>query len=108
MASKYPPGQHTPGPWEYRPEGDSDGEVVGIDHFVIAGDVELACPPREEDARLMAAAPDLLLACKEMLTILKHLERCEASADDGLGEYLRRLRNALSHARAAIAKAEGD
>lgn len=52
--------KHTPGPWLYAPEWDGDGEVVGIDHFVIADEVELACPARKADALLIAAAPDLL------------------------------------------------
>lgn len=47
---------HTPEPWDYLPAGDSDGETVGIDHFVMGdgGRVELACPRSEGDALLMA------------------------------------------------------
>lgn len=54
--------------WKYEPCGDSDGEVIGIDHFVIDenGD-EIACPRNEKTARLISAAPDLLAACELFL-----------------------------------------
>lgn len=69
---------HTPGPWTYEPAGDSDGEMIGIDHFVMAGDVEMACPRTEADARLIAAAPDMLYACQEIVAALN-----EYMADKG-------------------------
>lgn len=68
-------GQHTPGPWEVaRPK---DGSViiqqavksdVGMGYNTVydsaAPDV---FPMSEEDAALIAAAPDLLAACKAMM-----------------------------------------
>ncbi len=51
--------RRTPGTWHYDPVGDVDDGCAGTDHFVMAGDTELACAPSEADARLMAAAPDL-------------------------------------------------
>ncbi len=62
MASKT-----NPAPWRYEPQWDSDGETAGVDHFVLdaSGD-EIACPPHEGTARLMAAAPALLEALKRL------------------------------------------
>lgn len=53
--------EHTPGPWLAVPtdgERDSWKVIDAKDHFVIALMVD------EEDAPLIAAAPDLLEACK--------------------------------------------
>jgi hypothetical protein len=53
-----------PGCWRYQPSGDCDGEHYGIDHFVMEGDEEIARPPDEARARLMAAAPGMLALLK--------------------------------------------
>lgn len=55
------------GPWRYAPvSGDSRGEEAWTDHNVLdAEGNELACPPDEWTARLMAAAPTLLEACEQ-------------------------------------------
>jgi hypothetical protein len=108
--------QHTPGPWifgirnyddecklgfiekpfEYKGPGFFDNpaifgaggtEVVGCDEYLIFNS--------PEDARLIAAAPDLLEALKEMLD--NHEDACT-----GYGE------GAAEKARAAIAKATGE
>jgi hypothetical protein len=105
---------HTPGPWVFgirnydddgKPEliekpfdyvspgfydnpvifGADGAEVVGCDEYFIFNS--------PEDARLIAAAPDLLEALKEMLD--SHEDACT-----GYGE------GAADKARAAIAKAE--
>ena len=60
--------KHTPGPWEVRP---SANEVINSDHgrlpFEIAAGYTLigAVYENEADARLIAAAPDLLDALLE-------------------------------------------
>lgn len=96
---------HTPGPWVFaddrgRPLGTAghvmpdgchvdlgeDGEAVVTDRFDSTGDVAVA------NARLIAAAPDLLAACKAMVRTGK------APAD---------IDAAYDLMRAAIAKAEG-
>jgi len=89
--------KHTPGPWKYAPQGDSDGFTVGTDHFVVAGDVELACPPNEADARLIAAAPELL----EALLVL--LRDAQAVCTDMAQEL--ELAPAIYQANRAIEKA---
>jgi hypothetical protein len=77
--------KYTPGPWVLR----EDGFIVDCDDCIIA---DPHCKPgpeieeREANARLIAAAPELLQACKEII---------EAE------EFM-----VASFARAAIAKAE--
>jgi hypothetical protein len=89
--------------WTYAPEGDSDGETVGIDHFVIDGKGEEVCCPRsEERARLIAAAPDLLEAIMDLL--------CYASPGGLHGsepaEWSPLAKRVCGAARAAVAKAK--
>ena len=55
---------HTPGPWRAVPQ---PGQTVGVHtytHCVMYGDDSIADTLTEPDARLIAAAPDLLAACK--------------------------------------------
>jgi hypothetical protein len=84
--------KHTPGPWFL----DDDGRIFDTpDRGQLVAEVATADPaepPAEEDvanARLIAAAPDLLAA----------LEKVVAISD--------RKHDAWDEARAAIAKAEG-
>ncbi len=70
---------HTPGPWH----------TTGTQHEEVRnGDGFLVCKARTDDARLIAAAPDLLEALEDLLPLLED----------------RRLQN---KARAAVAKATG-
>lgn len=104
---------HTPGPWIYECKpGRSDGFVFsesdpeGLNICTIDPDLRVKHDDRRKsddwvfsdrraaDARLIAAAPDLLAALSEML-----------SASD-LGD-LDSLANAAQSARATIAKARG-
>ena len=53
--------QHTPGPWTCQPIGDeSECNILGPGR-------ELVATVSDNDARLIAAAPDLLAACKRFL-----------------------------------------
>lgn len=71
-------GKHTPGPWHYQKETIA-GTSIGSGFVVIAppggyspnnDGFELWPVPREEDARLIAAAPKLLEALKRITEIL--------------------------------------
>ena len=87
--------KHTPGPWDAIPDCPEEGSG---DWYVVADNEDvLARGSSEPDARLIAAAPDLLAA----LQWLAH----EASCSDPSNSLL--LGDALDKARAAIAKAEG-
>ena len=86
---------HTPGPWTIHqdeiwgptePKGH-DGRLGRIRGFT------------DEDARLIAAAPELLDACREAIGFLY-----DGTPDDGVSPYEQSIRKNL---RDAIAKAEG-
>lgn len=104
---------HTPGPWE------KDGLTVyalmhagwhkGVEQFKnrffcgVQGDVECSTRELDANARLIAAAPDLLAALKACRDRLHYL------AVNEVGEHPHSLINGLrvSTADEAIAKAEG-
>ncbi len=102
--------KHTPGPWEISDADPWEPGTVYVEHndpergtFTVAAlSADFSMPrPRsvwESDARLIAAAPDLLAACD---TVANTLEALEANAD-GSGSILRGLAPIL---RAAIARA---
>jgi hypothetical protein len=80
-----PMSKHTPGPWNW------EGSSVRIPNYHT-----LVILDKKPDARLIAAAPDLLFSLKALTLFLK--DRTETS-------HL--LNVAMEQARAAIAKAEG-
>jgi hypothetical protein len=96
--------KHTPGPWYCLPEYSNGGEVHSAAGIIC--DASIGRNEREEyqkahraeseaNARLIAAAPELLAALKEILVAA---EECGAIGSHG---------PALKTARAAIAKAQG-
>ncbi|MDE2107323.1 MAG: hypothetical protein KGL39_59555 [Patescibacteria group bacterium] len=89
--------KHTPGPWKV----DGAGQLLP---FAIFGGPGSLTPVAEADdkanARLIAAAPDLLKAAKLALSGTRELEQ-----EDAVHPVVKRFRAAL---RAAIAKAEGN
>ena len=94
---------HTPGPWYAEQDGNSDNWSVASEDW--GGIVTRICYPdpkvdtsAEADARLIAAAPDLLAALSDCL---ESLSRMPGSP----GAY--RI-TCMTQARTAIAKAAGD
>ena len=85
--------QHTPGPWTVR-ESSLSVSVVAQNGDAVFHESYKRIPGVMEDARLIAAAPDLLEALEEIV-----------SAADGDGWS--QLDADLRKARAAIAKATG-
>jgi hypothetical protein len=100
--------RHTPGPWRIwtsnsfrRISSDATGHDGDVLHAVVQrdGHPDLHFPNggfEGPDARLIAAAPDLLEACKKSLGVL---------AGDDMTKQA--LIDALTLCRAAIAKATG-
>jgi len=103
--------KHTPGPWTAKPTQEGDWQIdTGPDQDLnltlwsamavihgCDGDPELGLKKAEANARLMAAAPDLLEALEELFHLI----------DDAYdGERLFTL-NLQRKVRAAIAKAKG-
>lgn len=91
---------HTPGPWHLKvgADGNKYGAIMGPDNVLVATTGYRVCVESSEDennARLIAAAPDLLKAAKRALRVLK------AQGEAVLPG------NALGALDAAIEKAEG-
>lgn len=115
--------RHTPGPWKFDKEyGNAMDELYGPDGRAIAAIWTRGCdsPTRVREcykpfaegvanARLIAAAPDLLSACKDAETacdeVASWLESDEAFDITALVVDLRGVMRKLT---AAIAKAEGN
>jgi len=81
---------HTPGPWKFT----RDDDVYDANDDVVGGISGPTASEQRANARLVAAAPD-------MLEVLRSLVRDNAGVTH---EYLHIIR---AKARAAIAKAEG-
>ena len=90
--------QHTPGPWQVRP---SNNEITNADHcrlpFAIVAGYSLIGATYEngKDARLIAAAPDMISVLKE----LQESAYCWSEYDVPIG--------IVDRINAAIAKATG-
>ena len=92
---------HTPGPWTSGrpiPADDTVSRIVraGADHIAVVMDLEGAAQEAVDNARLIAAAPDLLEALRAMVYYFGP----HPDVDNGLEET-------LTNARAAIARATG-
>jgi hypothetical protein len=102
------PAAHTPGPWRLRTPGD--GTPNAVRYWVDAPGgypiADIKVHGQEEtvaDARLIAAAPDLLEACHALFQALIDTDISE-TPDDDLDEP---DREAIDLYQAAVAKAEG-
>ena len=99
--------KHTPGPWTIRKtlrrivvfsESRRWRDIAGLQHY--------NSPERESNARLIAAAPDMLAALE---AICEHANEAWAALDHDYHEVLAgNLGDAVDQARATIAKAKGE
>jgi hypothetical protein len=105
---------HTPGPWRI---GDAGGTVFGppngnpspeIIAIVNAKDSPIVSGRRKANARLIAAAPDLLAAIQNVMTIIeaRGFKRRPEDPQGSLWMVESGIDKYLDLARAAIAKAE--
>ncbi len=101
--------KHTPGPWQYL-EGENDLPVIRAQksrdkgYGVTVASVAVSPFPaaeRKANARLIAAAPELLEAAQSLIAYLDREAQGEQSAQDIARQSLADL------LRAAIAKATG-
>ena len=102
VETKQPIVGHTPGPWRWRGKTITGAEVSGPDGIngrVICtfGDMWKGNNERSANARLIAAAPDLLAVCK-MLDLTRPLK--------GPKEFIEWLTPLFGAANKALAKAE--
>lgn len=96
---------HTPGPWKYEKpfgvnipvrEGEAGGQIIRTWLQAHEGEAEA-------NARLIAAAPDLLAALESLF------ENCSMIHSQwGEGGNAREADQAITNAKAAIAKARGE
>ena len=111
------PRQHTPGPWDVEPKG-SRHFVDGADGLTVAYLDRAGVRERAEieaNARLIAAAPELLAALESIAAIVPDVMSKQAedgfryhTAEDAYRVHLAGLINqARNQARAAIARATG-
>jgi hypothetical protein len=121
--------KHTPGPWTYRPHKFDDwGLVRGYDDYPVAqastcraDDAQkdmhrkYNTDPAEANARLIAAAPELLAALKVAIwsqrdqreDVLRDEGRDKALRPNRYNGNLQEIRNAIKASQRAIDKAEG-
>lgn len=93
---------HTPGPWKFQQDGNEPYWSVDMpftDGSGRYGACNAMVYTTEEDARLVAAAPELLAACREAASAITYL----LSNDDDDQNYA----DTLNTLAAAIAKAQG-
>jgi len=91
---------HTPGPWKYSPPDDQVVDLFTPEYFFIEGPgADVHGHMTLADARLIAAAPDLLAACQSLLRDMR--------AVDSAGTYGLELQVSMDQAYKAIAKATG-
>ena len=92
---------HTPGPWIVKPSNSRFGpkveSVVGRDFIICQTPINTA--EDWSNAKLIAAAPDLL---KTLETLIEDCEHASGSSDYNYGEF------DLNDAKAAIIKAKGE
>lgn len=105
--------KHTPGPWIVPDDGtigtvaDSQGRVVAQAQQVTSADRHTDHAERRANAQLIAAAPELLEACKKTITWLAfNAGRMEADPNHH-PQALKNIKEDLDVVIAAIQKAEG-
>ena len=96
---------HTPGPWDRGPYvGDNIHVITTTEHpwvgRIVAKVPALNIVDGEANARLIAAAPDLLAAIKALMA---EVERRDNPSDEGCSSDC----DQMDAAKAAVAKAEG-
>ena len=100
--------EHTKGPWEIETKG-SRHFIDGADQLTVAYVDRAGVRDRQEIeamARLIAAAPELLAALREIESKLTAL-LCERRLDSTAQEFYT-VRDARNSARVAISKVEGN
>ena len=96
--------QHTPGPWTIEqiiPEGEPQFWPIAGPHTFKVADVYLS----EIDARLIAAAPEMLDALKELIAEFDEESRQIADTDPGCYGLVET--GGIAYARALLARIEG-
>lgn len=100
--------KHTPGPWKYIALGQMVETAEPVNMRREYGHIcDLREPVNVADAALIAAAPELLEACKQLIGVIGAHEMDSRDCDRRGGRLCNCLAVATALARAAIAKALG-
>lgn len=71
--------KHTPGPWSVYPPTKC---VIGPEpERILVAEASHHRPEADANARLIAAAPDLLAACERLLALVERFDRWHPSGD---------------------------
>lgn len=99
--------RHTEGPWSL--DFGDDGAVVYKEGVAAIANIPDDLQSSRANARLIAAAPELLAALEEANTLLTYCADSEPMGDANKGNVwdFERVENAIQAARAAIARARG-
>ena len=100
---------HTPGPWRITTDfiGVYDSEARRIANMDSDGAPDFSEDETLANARLMAAAPEMLAALEAVIDDLR--EGIQDALDNGASEFwVANARKRLLNARAAIRKARGE
>jgi len=92
-----PVGRHTPGPWSIEPFDRLDKQITILEPRVLVDFDDVDQVEAEANARLIAAAPDMLAALRE--TVLQWQHRADKFGETGTGAAV------LARVNAAISKA---
>ena len=93
---------HTPGPWQLSKTGLSvQSEFLQGIASTGTPNGTIGLPERQANARLIAAAPELLAACEHVLAVIGDEGECNHDTDE---EWVRAIHEKL---RPIIAKAKG-
>jgi len=96
--------KHTPGPWRYE-AGTKTIRAARENYWLCSMDSFDGAVDHEANARLIAAAPELLAACEDLVNLWDEWVRYS----EGLEEPLRRsIEMRVQQSRAAISKAKGE
>lgn len=101
-------GEHTPGPWRAEHTGyywhvvSSEGAVTDVcpSQFIGGGTIENPSPREPANARLIAAAPDLLDALIEALPYVESCEYDNGYKPGAVAKVVRNMNAAILKARA--------
>lgn len=74
MSEKAETTKHTPGPWEATEIGVIAPTITSHSNFYVAALIDPDNAEDKANARLIAAEPDLLAACKAALPALREIE----------------------------------
>jgi len=99
--------KHTPGPWEYQEQSDAYTHIVrGPDNLFICQLAQTTSSEIEANARLIAAAPELLEALNGYMSAV---DQMNLAMDDGINVHgaISAITGWAEMASAAIAKATG-